>query len=158
MLVGILLVTSPDVHRIFGRAKLPAGLGIRWDTALRKYFDAGDKPIRDEQRLLRTDGSPRRGESTGAHRLQIAYYKATVDDKTCLEILKSVVPFATSAEMLGWQMNKASLLAEILDAFRFTHVPGSQPSVARRYSSAVLPVVCGRADHHRRDTVAPSDH
>jgi hypothetical protein len=81
-----------------------------------EYFDAGGKPIRDEQRLLRPTvrgGVVNQRERT---RLQIAYYKATGDDKTCLEILKSVVPFATSAEMLGWQMNKASLLAQILDA------------------------------------------
>lgn len=33
------------------------------------------------------------------NRLQIAYYKATGDDRTCLEILKLVLPFATSTDL-----------------------------------------------------------
>jgi len=44
MLVRIFLVTSPDFHRIFGRAKLPVGLDLRWDTALRNSQDLTGAP------------------------------------------------------------------------------------------------------------------
>ena len=33
------------------------------------------------------------------NRLQIVYYKETGDDKTCLEILKAILPFATSTDL-----------------------------------------------------------
>jgi len=37
--------------------------------------------------------------ASACNRLQIVYYKATRDDKTCLEILKLVLPFATSTDL-----------------------------------------------------------
>ena len=37
--------------------------------------------------------------ASACNRLQILYYKATNDDKTCLEILLAVLPFATSTDL-----------------------------------------------------------
>jgi hypothetical protein len=37
--------------------------------------------------------------ASACNRLQIDYYKATGDDRTCLDILKSLLPFATSTDL-----------------------------------------------------------
>ena len=39
--------------------------------------------------------------ATVCNRLQIVYYKKTSDDKTCLEILKAILPFAISTSVVS---------------------------------------------------------
>ena len=58
--------------------------------------------------------------ATVCNRLQIVYYKATGDDKTCLEILKLVLPFATSTDLeqsIEKDINETSTRLELEPAY-----------------------------------------
>ena len=44
----------PTFHRIFGRAELPVGLDLRWDTALRDFQIQLEPRVSREVRLMRT--------------------------------------------------------------------------------------------------------